>query len=148
MRRLIRRCTPEVAPPSSPTPANVDRCLETLETIARQRLEEASNMRTPCCGTVLEDFDNCFCIRCRVCPKFMCAWCLTYTDDDSDTCHEHVRNCPENPHPGAVYGDIVYWEDVHRPRKRAKRLEEEQMSLVSRIGDSTRRLIRVGESLA
>ena len=68
------------------------------------------------------DFDNCWSVKCRSCPKYFCAWCLTYTTSDAEEGHDHVRACPENPHPGAVYGDMDYWERIHRPMKRDNRL--------------------------
>ena len=90
--------------------------------VARRHLEEASNLRAPCCGTVIDDFDNCFSVTCRVCDTHFCAWCLTYTSLDDVDCHAHVRVCDENPHPGAVYGDMHYWLDTHRARKRKRSL--------------------------
>lgn len=113
MTRLVRL----YAPPPPPPPLD-----PSLETVARRHLEEASNLRAPCCGTVIDDFDNCFSVTCRVCDTHFCAWCLTYTSLDDVDCHAHVRVCDENPHPGAVYGDMHYWLDTHRARKRKRSL--------------------------
>ena len=132
---------------SAPPSMRMDDCLEALETIARRRLEESATLTMPCCGVTMTDFDNCFSVKCRACPKYVCAWCLTHTTDDSDESHEHVRNCDENPHPGAVFGDMEYWEDVHRPKKRAKCLDNSQEAIMGAIGDSVRRLVHVCDSL-
>ena len=84
-----------------------------------------ANMVTPCCGTVFEGFDACFSIKCPSCPMYFCGWCLQHVSDTSGANHQHVRTCPLNPHPGAVYGDYVRWRDDHVPRKRLRRVKEE-----------------------
>ena len=123
MTRLVRLYAPPPAPPpaaasSSPHSA-LDDCLHSLEVVARRHLEEASNLCAPCCGSVIDDFDGCFAVACRACPTtYFCAWCLAYASGDDERCHQHVRECTENPHPGAVYGDMHYWLDTHRSRKR------------------------------
>jgi hypothetical protein len=113
MTRLVRLYTPAPPPPDPPP---------SLGSIVRRTFEEASNLRAPCCGAVLDDFDNCFSVTCRACAPttYFCAWCLRYTSSSSDDCHAHVRDCAENPHPGAVYGDMEYWLVVHRARKRRR----------------------------
>ena len=70
------------------------------------------------------DFDNCWAIRCSGCPRFFCAWCMTYDCDTMDACHDHVRECRDNPNPGAVYGDYVYWRNRHVPEKRQRRIND------------------------
>lgn len=115
MTRLVRLFTPAPPPPDPPP---------SLGSIVRRTFEEASNLCAPCCGAVIDDFDNCFSVTCRACAPttYFCAWCLKYTSSSTDECHAHVRNCFENPHPGAVYGDMTYWLDVHRARKRKRSL--------------------------
>lgn len=117
MTRLVCLYIP-VPPPPDPPPD--------LGSIVRRTLEEASNLCAPCCGAVIDDFDNCFSVTCRACAPttYFCAWCLTYTSSSSDECHAHVRDCDENPHRGAVYGNMEYWLDVHRVRKRRRSLTD------------------------
>jgi hypothetical protein len=117
MTRLARLYTP--APPHPDPPPS-------LGSLVRRTFEEASNLCAPCCGTVLDDFDNCFSVTCRACTPttYFCGWCLRYTSSSTDECHAHVRDCAENPHPGAVYGDMTYWLDVHRTRKRKRSLKD------------------------
>lgn len=84
----------------------------------------------------LHDFDNCFSIQCESCPStFFCAWCLTHVCHDGEESHEHVRVCAENPHPGAIYGDYRFWQDVHLPRKRRKRVSDAYGELCRRTSD-------------
>jgi hypothetical protein len=115
MTRLVRLYTPAPPPPDPPP---------SLGSIVRRTFEEASNLCAPCCGAVIDDFDNCFSVTCRACAPttYFCAWCLRYISSSTDECHAHVRGCDENPHPGAVYGDMTYWLDVHRARKRKRSL--------------------------
>lgn len=117
MTRLVCLYTPAPPPPDPPP---------SLGSIVRRKFEEASNLCAPCCGAVLDDFDNCFSVTCRACAPttYFCAWCLKYTSFSTDDCHAHVRDCDENPHPGAVYGDMEYWLVVHRARKRKRALKD------------------------
>tara|TARA_B110001450_G_scaffold1256_1_gene1483 strand:- start:2877 stop:3947 length:1071 start_codon:yes stop_codon:yes gene_type:complete len=117
MTRLVRLYTPAPPPPDPPP---------SLGSLVRRTFEEASNLCAPCCGAVIDDFDNCFSVTCRACTPttYFCGWCLRYTSSSTDECHAHVRDCDENPHPGAVYGDMTYWLDVHRTRKRKRSLKD------------------------
>ncbi len=87
-------------------------------------------LKTPCCSTAFMDFDACFSLSCPSCPKYFCAWCLS-TDSVKDTSaasHEHVRNCPENPRHGDVFGSIAVWrEDIEAKKKIHKRSKRENL---------------------
>lgn len=49
---------------------------------------------------------------------------MTYDCETMETCHEHVKECRDNPHPGAIYGDYVYWLQRHVPNKRRHRIND------------------------
>jgi len=126
MTRLVRLYAPPPLPPPIVSPPS-------LKSMARRKFEEASNLCAPCCSAVFANFDNCFSVKCFACQHYFCAWCLEYTSVCSDECHAHVRICGENPHQGAVYGDMQYWLDVHRDHKRQRFLKAAYMDTVDEI---------------
>lgn len=71
---------------------------------------------------------------------FFCAWCFHYYTDSTEACHRHVRACPENPHPGAVYGDYVHWDQVHAPRKRSRSVYAASALVRAEIKEVLRRI--------
>ena len=97
-------------------------------------------MATPCCGAVFADFDACFSVKCPSCPMYFCVWCFEHVCDSTGESHDHVRTCPLNPHPGAVYGDYVRWRTEHAPRKRLRRVKAEVQDMALHIKGTVDRL--------
>jgi hypothetical protein len=89
----------------------INAMFDQLQTKIPNIMAATQELKTPCCGIVFVDFQDCFALRCHGCDKYFCAWCM---DPDSvftssDAAHNHVRICDDNPHPGAVYGDPMRW---------------------------------------
>jgi hypothetical protein len=63
----------------------------------------------PACKKSFVDFDGCCGLTCTFCKANYCGWCLELCPC-SDTCHEHVRQCPFNPpaNRSVVYTRYVY----------------------------------------
>ena len=124
---LMRKFSPaqeEAAPQEEQETATVDGCLNLAKRRMRQALEEAVTVKTPCCQRVFGHFDGCFALRCHACDTFFCAWCLVETSANDQEMHRHVAHCPQNPHPGAVFGDYVAWRKTHLSKKKKQSITD------------------------
>lgn len=63
-----------------------------------------AQVRRPCCGAPVIDFDMCYCVRCNVCPKQFCAWCFQVYEGNINM-HSHIEReeCPKHPYPGRLF---------------------------------------------
>lgn len=115
---------PEIVQQDVVTGTFEDSCAN-IKTQLKSSLAEAQVLRTPCCNAAFLDFDACFALWCSSCSNYFCAWCVSAesVSADSVVAHNHVRHCPENPHPGAVFGDYKKWKH-HCECKKRKRVDD------------------------
>ena len=81
----------------------------------RQKIiEDILTLHCPHCNLGIIDFDGCFAVQHsggeqgkykQGCSLYFCGWCLEKYDTN-DNCHNHVKTCSHNPHPGSYHGTI------------------------------------------
>ena len=94
----------------------------------RQKIiEDILTLRCPHCNLVIIDFNGCFAVQHsegeqgrykQGCGLYFCGWCLEKCRTNDD-CHNHVKACQHNLHPGSYYGTIDEFNRVHAQRRRA-----------------------------
>ena len=95
------------------------RMKETIERHRKKIIEDILTLRCPHCKLAIIDFNGCFAVQhSGGCGIYFCGWCLEEhrTNDD---CHNHVKACPHNLHPGSYYGTNDEFSRVHNQRRRA-----------------------------
>jgi hypothetical protein len=117
-----------------PKELGISTMFDQLETKIPNIMAATQELKTPCCGTVFVDFDECFSLTCSGCGRYFCAWCMDSDSvfTDTEAAHDHVRNCQENPHPGAVYGDPMRWHS-HCVGMKRERLNTARVSLYHKV---------------
>ena len=94
----------------------------------RQKIiEDILTLRCPHCNLVIIDFDGCFAVQHSEgeqgrykhgCGLYFCGWCLEKCRTNDD-CHNHVKACQHNLHPGSYSGTIDEFNRIHAQRRRA-----------------------------
>ena len=88
-------------------------------------IESFITLRCPHCDLAILDFDGCFAVEHRAdhdhlksgCGLYFCGWCLAKFETNAD-CHNHVRKCPHNLHPGNLNGSFpADFNKVHGERR-------------------------------
>mmetsp|Transcript_21433 Transcript_21433/g.37859 ORF Transcript_21433/g.37859 Transcript_21433/m.37859 type:complete len:437 (-) Transcript_21433:13-1323(-) len=106
--------------------------------------EKIFNVFCPNCGSCFDQFDGCCALECanRECGRHFCAWCLSYSSQDSEACHEHVRTCSKRRGEDPFYPDsfkqveevwkelradrlVKYWNENVRDRSLSNVLREQ-----------------------
>ena len=92
----------------------------------RQKIiEDILSLRCPHCNLVIIDFDGCFAVQHsegehwrykQGCGLYFCGWCLEKCGTNDD-CHNHVKACQYNLHPGSHHGTIDEFNRVHGQRR-------------------------------
>jgi hypothetical protein len=96
-------------------------------------IRDILNNRCPNCNLVINDFEGCFAVKHEAsytdintgqeivigCRKFFCAWCHRKFHSNQ-LCHEHVKNCPNNPHKGSHSGKMHEYHAVQAEGRKAK----------------------------
>ena len=97
----------------------------------------------PTCNLVIIDFDGCFAVQHseggqgihkQGCGLYFCGWCLEKCWTNAD-CHNHVKACRHNLHPGSYYGTKDEFDRTHVERRRAlvrKYLQENVLDVQER----------------
>ena len=91
-------------------------------------IEDILTLRCPHCKIVMIDFSNCFAVQhqedngngahVQGCGLYFCGWCLEKCGTNND-CHNHVKDCKHNVHPGSYYGTNDEFNRVHGQRRQA-----------------------------
>ena len=62
-----------------------------------KEFKEKAVVLTPCCKTMIVDFDGCCSVQCKQCFTYFCGWCFEMFLDGNDG-HEHLlSHCKVNP---------------------------------------------------
>jgi hypothetical protein len=59
---------------------------------------------------------------------------MEHVSYNSDDAHDHVRVCPQNAQPGALYGDYDRW-DAHCRAKKRQRLDSVQGMIADKVDE-------------
>ena len=125
-----------------------DKAMKMKVSAERHRLKIIEDILTlrcphPTCNLVIIDFDGCFAVQHseggqgihkQGCGLYFCGWCLEKSRTNDD-CHNHVKACRHNLHPGSYFGTKDEFDRTHVERRRAlvrKYLQENVLDVQER----------------